>query len=133
MFAFLISTASGRAGQIADGFPAVEEAIVRSELTEERWLIAELLRVKGEVHLSRGAPEAAAKAEGCFRQALDWAAQQGALSWELRAAMSLARLWRDQARSKEAHQLLAPVYDRFTEGYSTADLRAARSLIEELS
>ena len=133
MFAFLISTASARAGQIADGLPAIGEAIVRSELTEERWLVAELLRVKGELLLSRGAPEAAAAAEGCFRQALDWAAQQGALSWELRAATSLGRLWRDQARSKEAHQLLAPVYDRFTEGFATADLRAAKSLLEELS
>jgi tetratricopeptide (TPR) repeat protein len=133
LFAFLISAASRHAGLIVDGLPAIEEAIVRSELTEERWLNAELLRVKGELLLSRGAPDAMAAAEDHFRQALDWAAQQGALSWELRAATSLARLWRDQAREKEARDLLAPVYDRFTEGFATADLRAAKSLIEEMS
>jgi predicted ATPase len=130
---FLLSAASGHAGQIADGLAAFEEAIDRTELTEERWLNAELLRVKGEYLLLRDAPGAAALAEDHFRQALDWARQQGALSWELRAATSPARLWRDQARSKEARELLAPVYDRFTEGFATADLRAARSLIEEMS
>jgi predicted ATPase len=133
LVSFLISAASGYAGQIADGLPAIEEAIIRSEHTQERWLFAELLRVKGEFLLWRGMPGAAAMAEGHFRQALDVACQQGALSWELRAATSLARLWRDQARSKEARELLAPVYDRFTEGFATADLRAARSLIEEMS
>jgi predicted ATPase/DNA-binding winged helix-turn-helix (wHTH) protein len=131
--AFIISATSRHAGQIADGLPAIEEAMVRSEQTEERWLIAELLRVKGETLLWRGAPGAAAEAEDHFRRALDLARQQGALSWELRAATSLARLWREQARSKAAHELLAPVYDRFTEGFTTADLRAAKSLLEELS
>jgi predicted ATPase/DNA-binding winged helix-turn-helix (wHTH) protein len=133
LLAFLISAASGHAGQIADELPAMEEAILRSELTEERWLNAELLRIKGEHFLSRGAPEASAAAEGHFRQALDWARQQGALSWELRAATSLARLWHDQARIKEARELLEPVYDRFTEGFATADLRAAKSLIEVMA
>jgi predicted ATPase len=133
LFAFLISAASRHAGQIADGLPAIEEAIVRSEFTEERWLIAEVLRVKGEILLWRGAPGAAAAADGYFRQALDWARQQGALSWELRAATSLARLWRDQARSKQARELLAPVYDRFTEGFATADLEEAKRLLEELA
>jgi predicted ATPase len=92
-----------------------------------------LLRVKGEYLLLRDAPGAAAAAEDHFRRALDLARRQGALSWELRAATNLARLWRDQARSKEAHELLVSVYDRFTEGFATADLRAARSLIEEMS
>jgi predicted ATPase/DNA-binding winged helix-turn-helix (wHTH) protein len=134
LFAFLISATPGHTGRkIADGIAAIEEAIVRAELTEERWLNAELLRVKGELLLSRDAPGAAAAAEDHFRQALDWARRQGALSWELRAATSLARLWRDQARGKEARALLAPVYDRFTEGFATADLRAAKSLIEEMS
>jgi predicted ATPase len=131
--AFLISAASGHARQIADGLPAIKEVILRCELTEERWLNAELLRIKGEYFLSRGEPEAVVAAEGHFQQALDWARQQGALSWELRAATSLARLWRDQDRSKEARELLEPVYDRFTEGFATADLRAAKSLIEELA
>jgi predicted ATPase len=133
LFAFLISAASRHAGLIIGVFPALEEAIDQSEPTEERWLIAELLRVKGEILLWRGGSGAAQDAEGHFRRALDLARQQGALSWELRAAMSLARLWRDQARRKEARELLAPVYDRFTEGFATADLRAAKSLIEELS
>jgi predicted ATPase/DNA-binding winged helix-turn-helix (wHTH) protein len=133
LLAFLISTASGHVGQIAVGLPEIEEAIVRSERTEERWLIAELLRVKGELLLLRGDPGAAAAAESHFRQALDLAWQQGALSWELRAATSMARLWCDHARSKEARQLLAPVYDRFTEGFATADLKEAKKLLEELA
>ncbi|MDB5403808.1 MAG: hypothetical protein JWQ55_5826, partial [Rhodopila sp.] len=72
-------------------------------------------------------------AEDYFRRALDRARRQGALSWELRAATSLARLWRDQARSKEEHALLAQVYARFTEGFSTADLKEAKTLLEELA
>jgi len=131
--AFIISAASHHAGLIADRLPAIEEAIVRSERTEERWLFAELLRVKGETLLWRRVPAAAAEAESHFRRALDLARQQNALSWELRAATSLARLWREQARGKAAHELLASVYDRFTEGFTTADLRAAKSLLEELS
>ena len=108
-------------------------AIAHSERTEERWLIAELMRVKGEILLWRGAPGSAAEAESHFRRALDLANQQGVLSWELRAATSLARLGREQARGEAAHELLASVYDRFTEGFTTADLRAAKSLLEELS
>jgi predicted ATPase len=77
-------------------------------------------------------PDAAAAAEDHFRQALDWARRQGALSWELRAATSLARLWRDQGRIKEAGELLAPVHDRFIEGFETADLKAAKALIGDL-
>jgi predicted ATPase len=133
LFAFLISAASRHAGLIIGVFPALEEAIDQSEPTEERWLIAELLRVKGEILLWRGGPGAAPEAESHFQRALDLARQQGALSWELRAATSLARLWRDQARSKDARELLTSVYARFTEGFATADLRAARSLLEELS
>jgi predicted ATPase len=131
-FRFLMAEALGRAGQIADGLAAIEEAIVRSERSEERWATAELLRVKGELFLLQGAPGAAAAAEGQFRQALDWARRQGALSWELRTASSLARLWRDQHRVKEARALLGSVYGRFTEGFATADLREAKSLLREL-
>jgi hypothetical protein len=131
--AFVISATAGHAVQIAHRLTAIEETIFRSELTEECWVNAELLRVKGELILSRGPPEAAATAESHFRRALDLARQQGALFWELRAATSLARLWRDHARSKNAHGLLAPVYDRFTEGFTTTDLKAARSLPDELT
>jgi predicted ATPase/DNA-binding winged helix-turn-helix (wHTH) protein len=132
LLAFLISAASGHAGQIAAGLPAFEDAIIRAEQTEERWLNAEVLRVRGELLLLRGASGAAAAADGCFQQALDWAHRQGALSWELRIATSLARLWRDQARSDEARPLLASVYDRFTEGFATADLRTAKALLDDL-
>jgi len=92
---------------------------------------AKLVRIKGELLLLQGAPGAAA-AEDHFRQALDWARQQGALSWELRAATSLARLLRDQDRVGEARDLLAPIYQRFTEGFGTADLQAAKRLLAEL-
>jgi predicted ATPase/DNA-binding winged helix-turn-helix (wHTH) protein len=131
-FTFLMAEALGRAGQVTDGLAAIEEAIVRSEMSEERWATAELLRIKGELFLLQGAPGAAAAAEGHFRQALDWARRQRALSWELRCATSLARLWRTQARSNEAREVLAPAYDRFTEGFDTADLRSAKLVLEDL-
>jgi predicted ATPase len=131
--AFLMAEALGRAGQSAEGLAAIDEAIARSERTEERWAMAELVRVKGELLLLQGAPGAAAAAEDHFRQALDWARPQGALSWELRAATSLARLLRDHGRIGEARDLLAPIYERFTEGFGTADLQAARSLLDELT
>ena len=91
-----------------------------------------MLRVKGELLLLQGAPDGRGDGRGSFRQALDWARRQGALSWELRAATSLARLLRDQGRSAEALALLQPVYDRFTEGFETADLKAARNLLNTL-
>jgi predicted ATPase len=124
--------ALGHAGQIADGLVAIEEAIARSEETDERRLIAELLRLKGELLLLEGAPGAKAAAEDLSQRALDWARRQGALSLELRAATSLARLWRDQGRPAEGIALLQPVYDRFTEGFDTADLKAARALLDPL-
>jgi predicted ATPase len=88
-----------------------------------------LLRTKGELLLLQDAPGAAAAAEDHFQQALDWARRQGALTFELRAATSLARLLRDQSRPADAMALLQPVYDRFTEGFETADLKAAKALI----
>jgi predicted ATPase len=93
--------------------------------------MAELVRVRGELLLLQGAPGAAAAAEDHFRQALDWARRQGALSWELRAAMSLARLLHDRDRIG-ARDLLASIYDRFTEGFGTADLITAKQLLDEL-
>jgi predicted ATPase len=127
-----IAEASGRAGQIADGLGTIEQAIARCESTEEHWAIAELLRVKGELLLLQGADGAAATAEDHFQQALDWARRQGALSWELRATTSLARLFRDQGRPADAMTLLQPVYDRFTEGFDTVDLKAAKALLDAL-
>jgi predicted ATPase len=131
-FLGVLAEGSAGAGQLAAGRAAVDEALARSESNEERWCIAELLRVKGELVLLENAPDAAAAAEDHFRQALGWARRQGALSWELRAATSLARMWRNQDRSQEARELLAPVYDRFTEGFETADLAAAKALLDDL-
>jgi len=121
-----------RAGQVAEGLAAVDETLARSESNEERWCIAELLRVKAEITLSQNAPGAVAAAEDHFRQALDWARRQGALSWELRASTSLARMWRNQGRSEAARELLAPVFGRFTEGFETADLKDAKSVLDGL-
>jgi predicted ATPase len=129
--AFLAVLAEGLAdaGQFAEGLATIDEALARSERNEDRWCFAWLLRVKGELVLLDNAPDAVAVAEGYFRQALEWARRQGALSWELRAATSLARLWRDQARIKDARELLAPVYDRFTEGFGSLDLQIAKRFL----
>ena len=118
-------------GQLDDALETIEEALARSERNEDRWCFAWLLRVKGELILLENAPDAAAAAEGHFQQALHWARRQGALSWELRAAISLARMWRNQGRSKEAHQLVTPIYQRFTEGFETADLKTANSFLDQ--
>jgi tetratricopeptide (TPR) repeat protein len=121
------------AGQPAEALATIDEALARSERIEERWCIAELLRVKGSVLLLDGGPQATATAEDQFQQALGWARRQGTLSWELRSATSLARLWRDQGRSADATALLQPVSDRFTEGFATADLKSAKALLDDLS
>ena len=126
-----IAEALGRAGQIADGLAVAEQAIERCKQTNERWLFAELLRIKGELMLRK--KSATANAEDSFREALDWARRQGALSWELRAATSLARLRRDQGKVQQARELLAPVYGWFTEGFDTRDLKEAKALLEELA
>jgi hypothetical protein len=130
--ALLITEALGHAGQVPEGFAELNVAIERSEQTEECWLTADLLRLKGERLLLQGRQGAATEAEGHFRQALDWARRQGALSVELSAATSLARLLRNEGRSADAIALLMPVYDRFTEGFDTADLKTAKELLDEL-
>jgi hypothetical protein len=132
MFMGALGAALGETGQVALGLAAIDEAIDHSERTEERWAIAELLRQKGELVLLQSASEAESVAEDHFRRALDLARQQGALSWELRAATSFARLLRNQGRFTDALACLQPVYDRFTEGFHTADLVAAGTLIEAL-
>jgi predicted ATPase len=117
----------------ADGLAAIDDAIDSSERTEERWATAELMRVMGALLLLRGSPESVAAAEDHFRRALDWARRQGALSRELRAAISLARLLSDQRRFADAMRHLQPVYDRFTEGLETADLKSAGTLLDALA
>jgi predicted ATPase len=101
------------------------------DLSEAGWLTPELLRLKGKLSLLQSTP--GETAEDLFRQALDFAQEQGALSWELRAATSLARLLRHQGRTADATTCLQPVYNRFTEGFDTADLIAAKQLLDKLS
>jgi len=98
----------------------------------ERWWEAELYRLQGELMLRQTIPDAA-QAEASFQHALTVACRQQAKSWELRAAMSLARLWQRQGKRAAAHELLAPIYGWFTEGFDTADLQEARELLEELA
>jgi len=104
----------------------------RAERNNAFWWMPEALRIKGEVLLLSDKADATA-AEDHFRRSLDLAHQQGALSWELRAAISLARLQRHQGRIGGARDLLAAVYNRFTEGFGTADLQSATRLLDELS
>jgi predicted ATPase/DNA-binding winged helix-turn-helix (wHTH) protein len=123
----------GQAGEIALGLETVGEALARCEARDEDWYIPELLRIRGELILLEGAQDAFGAAEQHFRRALDWAHGQGALSWELRAATNLARLWRNLGATAEARNLLGSVYGRFNQGFATADLKSAKSLLEELS
>src|SRR5262249_48066054 len=127
----LLAEASGQAGQPGAGLSAVAEAFALVEVTEERWWEAELYRLQGELLLQRSLADAD-QAEACFQQALDVARHQQAKSLELRAAMSLARLWQEQGRRAEAQALLAPIYSWFTEGFDTADLQEAKALLEGL-
>ena len=103
-----------------------------SKTTQETRWQPEVNRVAGEISLMSPEPDAA-KAEAHFTQALTVARQQQAKSWELRAAMSLARLWRDQDKVQQARELLAPVYGCFTEGFDTRDLKDAKGLLDQLS
>jgi predicted ATPase len=96
----------------SEGLSIIDEALGRSERNEERWCVAEFLRIKGELILREGAPQAATAAEGHFLHSLDWARRQGALSWELRTSTRLARLQHRQGRTQKARELLTPVYDR---------------------
>ena len=132
--AFLAALAEGLAGagQTVRGLAVVDEGLALSDKSEERWILPELLRLKGELALGQDAPNAAAVAEDHFQQSLQWARRQGARAWELRSATSLARLRHRQRRTSEARKLLAPVYGGFTEGFDTADLVTANALLKAL-
>ncbi len=127
-----LAEALGKAGDVAAGMATIDSAIERAERDGERWCLAELLRIKGELTLLADRSNVAA-AEDYFWSALRWARQQQVLSWELRAAMSMARLWAGQENHTGARDLLAPVRARFTEGFDTGDLRAAAALLEQLA
>ena len=125
-----LAEALGAVGDIEEGLTSVENALSRCERHGERWYIADLLRIKGELNLRLSDPEALIRAASEFLSSLDWARRQSALSWELRAATSLARLWAERGRRAEARELLAPIYGGFTEGFDTTDLKAARTLLD---
>jgi predicted ATPase len=127
-----LATAHAELGQFNDAWRCISEAMTAVETTQERWWEAEVNRTAGEIALMSPEPDAT-KAEAYFERALAVAQQQQAKSWELRAAMSLARLWRDQGKVSEARELLAPVYGWFTEGFDTRDVKEAKALLEELA
>jgi predicted ATPase/DNA-binding winged helix-turn-helix (wHTH) protein len=122
-----------QAGEVEEGFAAIDEALKRCERYGERWCMAEVLRVKGELICRAGVPDGIAQAEDCFAQSLEWARQQGAVSWELKTAMSLARLRRDQGQVDQARDLLTSICSRFHEGFDTADLVAANELLKSMN
>jgi predicted ATPase len=127
-----LATAYGRLNQYDDALRTISEATETVDRTNERWCEAEVARVAGEVALL-GSKQDSAKAQRHFERALAVARQQQAKSWELRAAMSLAHLWRDQGKVQQARELLAPLYGWFTEGFDTRDLKEAKALLNELA
>jgi predicted ATPase/class 3 adenylate cyclase len=128
----LLAEAYSNGGQLREGLTALEQALALVEQNEERYYEAELHRLKGELLLRQVVPDEEG-AETCARQALEVARRQQAKSWELRAAMSLSRLWQHQGQRGRAYKLLAPIYGWFTEGFDTADLQEAKALLEEFS
>jgi predicted ATPase len=127
-----LTLAYAELGKLDDAWRCIAEAIKAVQTTKEGWYQAEINRIAGEIALM--SPEHdAAKAETYFERALAVAHQQKAKSWELRASMSLARLWRDQGKVQEARELLAPVYGWFTEGFDTRDLKEAKVLLQQLA
>jgi len=140
-FLALLAAAYGKVGEAEQGLTALVEALAQVEQTGERWYEAELYRLKGELLLAQegyrpqalGFREKTEKVEECFLKAIDIAQKQQAKSWELRATMSLARLWQRQGKQKEAHQLLSEIYGWFTEGFDTKDLQEAKALLAELT
>jgi predicted ATPase len=126
----LLANACEIAGQVEEALTLLDDALRIVERTGERWFAAELNRHKGQLLSQQGQSEAA---EELYRKALNIAQEQEAKMWELRATVSLARLRRDQGRRAEARDLLAPVYNWFTEGFDTFDLKEAKALLDELA
>jgi predicted ATPase len=128
----MLADVSAHLGHVEDGLQALAEAHTLEEQHDERYWEAEVCRLRGVLLLRQtGTPQA--EAETWLQQALDVACRQQAKSLELRAAMSLSRLWQQQGKRAEAHALLAPIYGWFTEGFDTADLQEAKALLAELS
>jgi predicted ATPase len=119
-------------GRVDDGLAEIDGAIRFAKQTDHCWFVPELLRVKGEVLRQQGLHNQAL-AEDCFRSATRLARTQGAVFWELRAALSAARLWISQNKRADAAQILQPVYDLFTDGFERPDLQAAKAILNSLS
>jgi predicted ATPase len=130
-FLGLLARIAQDAGESAEALRLLETALGMAERTDERWFAAELYRLRGQCLIAQQ-QGAGAAAEACFQHAIETAQEQQARLWELRAATSLARLWADQGKRAQAHDLLAPVYGWFTEGFDTADLKDAKALLDEL-
>ena len=140
----LLAEAYGKVGQVEEGLAVVAKALASVEKTGERVYEAEVYRLKGELTLQQQSkvqssksqipsPHTEAEAQACFHKAIDIARKQQAKSLELRAVMSLSRLWQQQGKTAEAHQMLAEIYGWFTEGFDTKDLQEAKALLKELS
>jgi predicted ATPase len=128
----LLAEAAAHAGQVQEGLGLLAEALAAFEASGRGDQLAETYRLQGELLRRQAVPDMA-QAEACFQQALALARRQQAKSWELRASLSLARLWQEQGKKARARQLLAPIYGWFSEGFDTADLQEARSLLDQLS
>jgi DNA-binding winged helix-turn-helix (wHTH) protein/predicted ATPase len=127
----LLAEACGKAGQTTEGLAALEAALALVHKNAERYFEAEIYRLRGELlRHAQGRPD---ETEACFQQALAVARRQQARALELRAAVSLARLWQQHGKCRDAYDVLAPIYDWFTEGFDTVDLQDARALLEELA
>jgi predicted ATPase len=127
-----LAVAYAKLGQFVEARRSIGEAVTEMETAKETLWEAEINRIAGEIALQSPTPDTA-KAEAYFERALTVSHQQQAKSWELRAAMSLARHWRDQGKAQQARELLAPIYGWFTEGFDTRDLKEAKALLEELA
>ena len=132
LFLSYLARAYAELGKFDDAWRSISEAMTAMETTKERWCEAEVNRTAGEIALKSPAPDVA-KAQAYFERAIAVARAQQAKSWELRAAMSMARLWRGQGKLGEARDLLAPIYGWFTEGFDTLDLKEAKALLDELN
>jgi predicted ATPase len=130
-FLALLGTTRGAAGRAADGRRLLAEGLAAAKASGERWFDAELYRLEGE--MLRLARSNRRTTEACFLRAMTIAREQRGKLWELRAATSLARLWAEQGKRAKAHDLLAPIYGWFTEGFHTADLKDAQALLDELA
>jgi len=127
-----LARAYAELGQFEEAWRCIGEAMTAGDTTKEKWCEADIHRTAGEIALMSSESDAA-KAEAHFERALAIAREQKAKCWELRAAMSMARLWRGQGKRRQARDLLGSVYSWFTEGFDTPDLKEAKALLDELA